>query len=335
MADFVSFSGVPLAVDSTSEPAVLSSLSSYKTSKTAIRWFCGKCSTHILWQCLEPNPKWLVAGGTLERIDGIVKNTHHIFIDDTLDGGMADNLTNIDGIELSRYATSPDAGKILPLGWKDLSTDVSQAATSDRLHAYCHCKANAFYITRPSAASFVPFSPYPDVTHPYVSLPKEALDNTGDEKWWLRPLGSPNPTHYLGGHCACTSCRRSCGFTIQSWIFIPRNNILFSISSSDELVPLDLQNKDKRPPGLVNYKSSEGRNREFCGTCGATVFWWGTERPDLVDVSAGLVAESLGGVRAEGWVDWWKERVSFAEDALNVKLVKGLEEGLQASKKRV
>ncbi|KAG6856417.1 hypothetical protein H0H87_004636, partial [Tephrocybe sp. NHM501043] len=212
------------------------------------------------------------------------------------------------------------------------NADATPDQAEEHLHAYCNCKKNSFWITRPSAASTLPSSPYPDVTHAYTTFPKEVQLNPSDEKWWLRPLGAAQPTHYLAGHCACTSCRTTSGFEIQSWAFIPRANILFPPNDTGELAIVDLQDPDKRPNGLRRYGSSRGRNREFCGTCGATVFWWGEERPDLVDVSVGLLDEKQNGVRAEKWLEWWKERVSFQEDAINVKLVSALAEGLKASK---
>jgi hypothetical protein len=37
-------------------------------------------------------------------------------------------------------------------------------------------------------------------------------------------------------------------------------------------------------------------------------------RPDLIDVSAGLFRAEEG-ARAEHWLEWWTERVSFSEEA--------------------
>ncbi|KAF8068983.1 Mss4-like protein [Lyophyllum atratum] len=266
----------------------------------------------------------------------IVTSGHHIYVADTLDGGIADHIKVIDGIELPRYIARVKENEIVPVGWR--SQDISNDAEpqEDRLHAYCHCQAVSFWITRPSSASAQPSSPYPDLLHAYNSTPVDILANPADEKWWLRPAGAAHPTHYLAGHCACTSCRLTSGFDIQSWAFIPRANIFVPRSktpsadgSSSAVIRLNLQDDTLRMTGLRQYRSSKGRNREFCGTCGATVFGWGEERPDLIDVSVGLVDEKQGGVRAERWFEWEKGRVNFEKDAVNKTLVQGLVQGLR------
>ncbi|GAP89949.1 putative glutathione-dependent formaldehyde-activating enzyme [Rosellinia necatrix] len=180
------------------------------------------------------------------------------------------------------------------------------------------------------------------------------------------------PRRYLAGTCACRSCRLTSGFEIQTWAFVPRANIFFHIHSHDRnpgapepsesgtlnevhreekekekekeeeeeeeegIVPLDF---GALPPGLLtSYESSRGVRREFCARCGATVFWRDRWRPELIDVSVGLL-DAEEGARAETWLDWWAERVSFAEDAGNGRvgetarraegLVGGLEDGLR------
>ncbi|RDB27838.1 hypothetical protein Hypma_002322 [Hypsizygus marmoreus] len=320
------FDGVPLSPE-TNNPASLSNLTPYKTSESATRWFCSTCSAHVLWQYTAPEVSWCISTGALEKTEGIVKLRYHIFVADTLDGGIADHLRVIDGLEIPRYIARAMKDEVVPLGWRSAEiTEKKRSADEDCLSLHCHCKTIQLSITRPSAASTVPSSPYPDLLFPYISTPASKIANTEDEKWWLRPAGVDKPTKYLAGHCACTTCRLTSGFEIQSWAFVPRSNILTTSG-----VELDLQNERLRPSGLRQYKSSPGRNREFCGTCGATVFWWGEERPELIDVSVGLVDEKQGGVRAEGWLDWHKGRVSFEEDALSRSLVEGLAQGLQAS----
>lgn len=81
---------------------------------------------------------------------------------------------------------------------------------------------------------------------------------------------------------------------------------------------------------MKRFESSLGVYREFCGTCGATVFWHCDERPGVVDVSVGLL-RSVSGARAEDWLEWATGRVSFAEDALDKGLIDLLEIGLKDS----
>ncbi|KAF9459652.1 Mss4-like protein [Collybia nuda] len=325
----VRFDGIPLS-RTTDGPADFTHLMPYRTSDSATRWFCSTCSAHILWEYTEPN-SWCVSVGSLEMSEGIVKLTHHIWVGDTVDGGIANYLRVIEGYELPRYSAGAREKETVPL---ILPVPISEAKDNqnDILAAHCHCNAVRLSITRPSALSALPSSPYPDLIFPYISTPASKLDNPEDEKWWLRPAGVEKPTHYLAGHCACRSCRLTSGFEIQSWAFVPRKNIFFHSSASQEPVELNLQDDNLRPEALHRYVSNPGRNRESCRRCGATVFWWGSERPDVVDVSVGLIDQSQGGVRAENWLNWHKDRVSFSEDAISKTVIEGLVEGLRQSK---
>ncbi|KAI0520992.1 hypothetical protein F5B22DRAFT_33439 [Xylaria bambusicola] len=231
------------------------------------------------------------------------------------------------------------------------------------MNAFCHCKSVRFHITRPNDKSKLPRSNFPDLMVPYHTGSPE-IRNPKDIKWWLRPDISLNSAElesqsarngklrrYLAGTCACRSCRLTLGFEIQSWAFIPRANIFFHIrkeqanlpgpqsgTSKDAygIVPLDF---DSLPAGILrSYVSSPGVRRDFCSRCGATVFWRDRWRPELLDVSAGLL-DAEEGTRAETWLDWWTARVSFSEDAGNGRtgemadhascLINGLETGLR------
>ncbi|KAK5635703.1 hypothetical protein RRF57_011415 [Xylaria bambusicola] len=190
------------------------------------------------------------------------------------------------------------------------------------------------------------------------------IRNPENVKWWLRPDANRNfskqetqPTRkgelkrYLAGTCACRSCRLTLGFEIQSWAFVPRANIFFHLRSQQANLPspeLDTTNDayditpldfEALPAGiLTSYVSSPGVRRDFCSRCGATVFWRDRWRPELLDVGVGLL-DAEEGARAETWLDWWTERVSFAEDVGNGRtgkvadyarcLISGLETGLR------
>lgn len=145
---------------------------------------------------------------------------------------------------------------------------------------------------------------------------------------------------YLAGTCACRSCRLVSGFEIQAWAFVPRANIFLHLPSSPSssslppsssslppssssstspftILPLSFQTP--LPPTLASYPSSPHVIRHFCTTCGATIFWRrddAGDSSDVVDVSVGLLdAGAGGGARAVEWLDWWRGRVSFAEEA--------------------
>jgi len=124
----------------------------------------------------------------------------------------------------------------------------------------------------------------------------------------------------------CPSCRLTSGMELQAWAFIPLWNILDPRTNE----PIYLGEAEKRLPGLKQYMSSPGKYRECCEDCGAVVFWWQLDRPELIDVSVGLFDEkAAGGARAERWLEWHKDRISFSETALSPDVVKGLSEGLK------
>jgi hypothetical protein len=140
-------------------------------------------------------------------------------------------------------------------------------------------------------------------------------ENTADVKWWLRA----GDTKYLAGTCACRSCRLASGVPVQTWAFVPKVNI-----ELPDGLPWTFASGSLR-----QYNSSQGCYREFCSVCGATAFWHCEERPELVDVSVGLL-RAPEGARAGTWLDWWTSRVSFREEALDAPLIEELETGLRA-----
>ncbi|KAK3943935.1 putative DUF636 domain protein [Diplogelasinospora grovesii] len=210
------------------------------------------------------------------------------------------------------------------------------------LPASCHCGTVSFLISRPDPSiSTLPHSNFPDLMLPYCRTSSSVISNHADEKWWIRGGTGGAKSRYLAGTCACRSCRLGSGFEIQTWAFVPRANILFGIPSTagggrTELKPLDFATL---PRGVLqSYESSVGVIREFCGRCGATIFWHDKWRPDLIDVSVGLL-RAPEGARAETWLEWWTDRVSFAEEAGNERagsvmnwattLIAYLEDGLK------
>ncbi|PPR01226.1 hypothetical protein CVT26_015304 [Gymnopilus dilepis] len=316
------------------DPLDLGDLTAYKTSKGVTRYFCSSCSAHLFFVHHNPDgDKWTVSVGALERTDGIVKIGYHIWVGDTLDGGMADQLRKIDGVELKRYSEKSGSEE-LPVGWKDKAfldkekqqADGKVADKQDRVQAHCHCGTIKFEITRPSEASTIPSSAYPDLLYPYDVTHLSKVANPADEKWWLRPAHSDRPTKYLAGHCMCGFCRLTSGSEVQSWAYVP----IYNIVEPGTDTPICLEEDEQRPKGLKQYMASPARYREFCATCGASAFWWRADSPDLICVSVGLIDEANVGARAESWFDWHTHRVSYIEKAVSSSLGRALEEGLKS-----
>jgi len=308
-------------------PYALDDLKTYNTSPDVTRYFCASCSAHLFWiHHKDSGDSWAVSVGALHKTEGVVKIGYHIWVGDTLDGGLADHLRAIDGKEIPRYKGDMGSDQ-LPEGWRAPSIAGAQddAKEDDQLRGFCLCRTIEFAITRPSESSTLLSSSYPDLLCAYDVSHLSKIANTRDEKWWLRPTGSSTPTKYLAGYCMCATCRLSSGFEIQSWAFIP----LINIVKPGTTTPLCLEIEEERPQGLKQYISSPGRYRESCGTCGATIFMWQAGVPDLVWVSVGLLDEKVSGARAENWLEWHKARVGFREKALSRAVAKGLELGLK------
>lgn len=318
------FSCFPLA----GEPKSVNGLTEYKSSPKLTRYFCPSCGSPMFIHTINDD-SWSLCSGVVDRVVGheqvsclsLERIMQHEFVGDTTDGGLAVCLGDLDTNPVPLFLQGPDgtslkSADITPetmLQGEDphASENVSESNTPNTLQAGCHCGGVSFHVTRPDPASKACSSPWPDLLVPYHS---SSSDNPEDIKWWLRAHDSK----YLAGTCACRSCRLGSGSPIQAWAFIPKANVF----------QLDGKPLDYRMGSLKQYESSKDIFREFCGGCGATVFWHCLERPDLVDVSVGLLRANEG-ARASHWLDWWTERVSFIEDALDKTLINHLEARLK------
>ncbi|TKA74223.1 hypothetical protein B0A55_06293 [Friedmanniomyces simplex] len=301
--------------------AWLEKLQSTEFSKRITHYFCPTCGTMMLARLGggDGGARWDVCTGALEQIDGVVEVDCHEYIADTVDGGFSDFLQRVDGKQVGRWSGEPGQGEQLPLYWQSSSRPTIQPSPSDKLHAYCRCKGVEFWISRPSKRSAMGKAAWPDVLHPFDSpapKPKDAV-------WWLRAGG----TKYLAGCCSCDSCRLATGQEWIEWAFVPAVDITLDEAGQ---VPFS------REFGMLkHYRSSEVATRHFCGGCGATVFWDGDERPQLLDIAVGLL-DAPEGARAESWLEWRTARLSYREDALpRAKgVTEGVEEGLRGYGKR-
>lgn len=308
-----------------SPPTSIGNLANYNSSGAMSRSFCRTCGAHLFANDKSTGEYW-VCSGTIENSADVVQVTHHEWVADTGDGGLATFLPQIQQRGVAAYAKDSELQIIepvadyggensKPVGAEDDLINASRSPVHSLPHkgdlrAQCHCGSVEYYVTPPGELSGKLSSPWPDLLVPYHS---GSPQNEQDVKWWMRAEG----TKFLAGLCACRSCRLASGFPIQSWAFIPKANII-----KPDSTPLDFS-----LGSLQQYQSSPGIYREFCSTCGATVFWHCEERPDLIDISVGLL-RAKSGARAEDWLDWETGRVSFKEEALDQELVTALELGL-------
>lgn len=310
------------------KPPFVGKLKRYESSERVARYFCGTCGSHILCHVIKDNSWDLCAGAVDKILEGGTTLAQYIsgheFLEDTLDGGLSLCLTNANGSHLDSFLQGPDQTAIPNSDFLSRLEQISAdragkgpAHNSRRLQASCHCGGVAYCITRPGIPSGEISSPWPDLIMPSNT---GHADNKDDVKWWLRP--SDSGTKYLAGTCACRSCRLASGVPIQTWAFVP----LLNIEQSDG------SQFDFRSGTLEHFASGEGVQREFCGVCGATAFWHCETRPELIDVSVGLL-RAREGSRAGQWLEWWTDRVSFKEHAVDGPLVAEFEKGLATIKR--
>lgn len=134
--------------------------------------------------------------------------------------------------------------------------------------------------------------------------------------WWQTKTRQSHH-RYLAYTCMCVDCRLTTGAELQSWAFVPRENIGIRLPDSDwrllDFNILDMQYRNHNPSPLGVYQSSQTITRHFCSKCGATAFMYDTKNPQLVKVSVGLLAQEDGDALLETHLDWWKGNIGFFE----------------------
>ncbi|KAF7197433.1 hypothetical protein HII31_01243 [Pseudocercospora fuligena] len=299
---------------------LLDKLTAFDFSENVKFYFCSQCGTKVLLHCPtndETVSKWEILIGTLEEADtSVIRVEKHICISDTLDGGLADFLTNIDGRQIKRYARMSDSEE-LPLGWRAPDRpEVRVPHAGERLHGYCKCKGVELWLAAPSARSQHPHEAYE--TRPFPMITSLSLDET--EHWWLRDHGK----RFRAALCPCDSCRLAAnGTAFAEWAYLPTVDI--SLDAGGKIsVPKSLK------WGTIRHWQTPNATQAFCGRCGAIIFWSTHARPYLQDYGIGLF-ESADGARAESWFRWRTADLRHREDGLRraPELTLAVEKGLQ------
>lgn len=71
---------------------------------------------------------------------------------------------------------------------------------------------------------------------------------------------------------------------------------------------------DGRTGTLRCYKSSVEVERYFCGTCSSSVFYAVHSRPDIVDLSPGVLQVPGGGALSESRLAWSFSKIHWKQD---------------------
>lgn len=95
------------------EQELLSKLTAFVFSKSVTAYFCPTCGTTIMYGCTDSAQclagsgplSWIVSMRVFEDGDSSIHSiTSHIFLSDTLDGGFADFVLDLDGMPIKRFA---------------------------------------------------------------------------------------------------------------------------------------------------------------------------------------------------------------------------------------
>lgn len=280
-----------------------SKLKVYSFTPHANLLFCPTCSTPMFWEILnEPGSPLVAFTGTLTNdVVTPMKFNEQSFVGDTIDGGASVWLqhANVDGSECRRFkleAEDSEPGDALPTDWppaKELTG--FEKKTGDSVPIRCRCKGVDFVLHRGD----------------YSGIEKEDLP------WNVDP-----DTHKLSTvFCGCDSCRLQGGIDIWYWAYFDMKHL--SGPTKDSPFPKSkhelkdfIDRKDPVVGSLAYYASATraGVLRFFCGTCSATVFFAEDNRPELLDVSVGLI-DSPDGARAESFLSWSFGEIDFKNNA--------------------
>ncbi|KIM26078.1 hypothetical protein M408DRAFT_330843 [Serendipita vermifera MAFF 305830] len=77
---------------------------------------------------------------------------------------------------------------------------------------------------------------------------------------------------WRASHCHCGACRRTVGALMVDWVNVPS---------------ADLVIHRKGPTG--KYRASDHASREFCQTCGTSLFFLDDDEPEIIDVTVASI----------------------------------------------
>ncbi|PVG02224.1 hypothetical protein CPB86DRAFT_615287 [Serendipita vermifera] len=137
---------------------------------------------------------------------------------------------------------------------------------ASHLSGRCHCGAISFEISIPPSLDLDSSNVPQALKNNLVAPSRQRFPNRG-----IRP----NSNKWRANHCHCTTCRQTVGGLIVTWVSIPDTHIKMVKSG---------------PTG--KYRASNRVTREFCQTCGTSLFFLEDEEPDVVGLTVASITTS-------------------------------------------
>lgn len=224
--------------------------------------------------------------------NNITKTSEHIFIPDTIDGGLAPFLLWDKDHQIPTWTGyskpgGPDLthGEVLAMPKASLAKVLKE---NDFLEATCLCGGVSLSLKRANYG--------PDENARYIPHDR---------------------TKYQTYMCACRSCRLTTGVALVPWTTAPAGSVFVHDNASVHAV-FDPKggNKDLK---LKCFRSSENVVRSFCSTCGATVSYWNEGRKDEIDLAVGIFRAEEGSM-ARNWLEWDWGNCSFPEEVVDEEM---------------
>ncbi|KAB8748959.1 hypothetical protein FH972_026510 [Carpinus fangiana] len=246
----------------------------------------------VFWLVKDVN-KLTVFTACLPHEKGIVRYTDHIYVGDTIDGGLSSWLLSPhfesakDSMPISRWKDFDGKSEKLSVEWPGVAAPAAEDELTggDRLPIRCRCGGVNLELTRP------------DYTN----------SKSSEVPWWVDP---DTRRKWLAVICPCDSCRLTFSSDMVPLSFVDMKNV-HAASGVGSTFPSNVvalseavARGDPALGTLAKYQSSKEAFRFHCTKCSASIFYACDDRPELLDLAVGVI-HSPDGARAEGML-WWK-----------------------------
>lgn len=233
--------------------------------------------------------RWIALAGAIdppkgtENVNKIVANK---FVGDTGDGGAAPFMTRLGGRDVPSYkarAASEEQISNADLIKMAKSAESLPALDKDAmLTAECRCGGVLLRIKR--------------ADHKATSTPAVFTPPENDK--------------YPACACVCRDCRLHQGVTTAFWLYVPYSSVI-NPHTDQPVAHRDAAQTEKgrstnQGLKLTHYVRSGNdydAYRAFCSTCGASILYDFSDRPDVTNIAAGLVMAE-DGIMARRWLSW-------------------------------